>query len=223
MSLIKSIHARQIIDSRGNPTVEVDVWATNARGECYEGRAAVPSGASTGEFEACELRDQDKKRFLGKGVFKAVEHVNTKIASKLVGKFHVEDQVLIDQTLIALDGTPNKSHLGANAILAVSMACAKAAAALTGLPLYKYLGGAGARRLPVPFMNVINGGMHADNGIDFQEFMIVPKGFSSFSDSLRAGIEVFHHLKKVLHDKKLNTAVGDEGGFAPELKSNEDV
>jgi len=219
MSLIEAIRARQILDSRGNPTVEVEVLTA----EGHVGRACVPSGASTGEHEACELRDGDKGVYLGKGVLKAVDNVDQFIAPRLEGEMDVTDQAAIDQLLIEIDGTENKSKLGANAILAVSMACARAAAQESGQPLYRYLGGAYACTLPVPLMNVINGGAHADNNLDFQEFMLVPHGFSSFSDALRAGVEVFHHLKKVLADKKLNTAVGDEGGFAPNLGSNQEA
>jgi enolase len=215
---IESIVARQILDSRGNPTVEVDVVLDNG----LEGRAAVPSGASTGEHEAVELRDGDKKQYLGKSVQKAVNNVNTKIASKLVG-MDVRDQELIDQTMIDVDGTANKAKLGANAILGVSMACAKAAASASNLPLFRYLGGPGARVLPVPMLNILNGGKHADNNVDFQEFMIQPWGFDSFSDALRAGVEIYHALKKVLHKSGLSTSVGDEGGFAPDLKDNEDA
>src|SRR2546429_5591061 len=215
---IEFIQARQILDSRGNPTVEVDVLLENGA----LGRAAVPSGASTGEHEAVELRDDDKKMFLGKSVLKAVDHVNTKIAPELIG-LDPRDQEAIDQLMIELDGTPNKAKLGANAILGVSMAVAKAAAELSKLPLYRYLGGAGARTLPVPMMNILNGGKHADNNVDFQEFMIQPWGFDSFSEALRAGVEIYHALKKVLHKNKMSTAVGDEGGFAPDLKDNEDA
>ncbi len=215
---IDSIVARQVLDSRGNPTVEVDVVLESGD----EGRALVPSGASTGEHEAVELRDGDKKLYLGKSVQKAVNNVNTKIAAKLVG-MDVRDQELIDQTMIDLDGTPNKAKLGANAILGVSMACAKAAAAASHLPLFRYLGGPGARVLPVPMLNILNGGKHADNNVDFQEFMIQPWGFDSFADGLRAGVEIYHALKKVLHKAGLSTAVGDEGGFAPDLKDNEDA
>src|SRR5882672_2869605 len=218
MSWIEEVHAREILDSRGNPTIEAEV--TLAGGEL--GRAAVPSGASTGEHEAVELRDDDKKFFLGKSVIKAVDNVNSKIAPELIG-LDPRDQESIDQLMIELDGTPNKSKLGANAILGVSMAVAKAAAELSNLPLYRYLGGAGARTLPVPMMNILNGGKHADNNVDFQEFMIQPWGFEKFSDALRAGVEIYHALKKVLHDNKMSTAVGDEGGFAPDLKDNEDA
>src|SRR3982750_2083458 len=219
MSLnIEFIQGRQILDSRGNPTVEVDVILEGGN----LGRAAVPSGASTGENEACGLRDDDKKGYLGKGVAKAVENVNSKIAPELIG-LDPRDQEAIDQLMIDLDGTPNKSKLGANAILGVSMAVAKAAAELSQLPLFRYLGGAAARTLPVPMMNILNGGKHADNNVDFQEFMIQPWGFNSFSEALRAGVEIYHSLKKVLHKNKMSTAVGDEGGFAPDLKDNEDA
>jgi enolase 1/2/3 len=215
---IAAVHARQILDSRGNPTVEVDVELEDGS----IGRAAVPSGASTGEREAVELRDGDKKRFLGKGVLKAVDNVNEHIANELLD-LDVTDQATIDRTMIELDGTPNKSKLGANAILACSLACAHAAARVSFLPLFRYLGGVGANRLPVPMMNIINGGQHADNTIDVQEFMVMPVGFDTFSDGLRAGVEIFHHLKKVLHDKKQSTSVGDEGGFAPNLKTSEEA
>ncbi len=219
MSLnIEFIQARQILDSRGNPTVEVDVILEDGT----LGRAAVPSGASTGEHEAVELRDNDKKQWVGKGVAKAVENVNSKIAPELIG-LDPRDQEAIDHLMIELDGTPNKAKLGANAILGVSMAVAKAAAEVCTLPLYRYLGGPGARTLPVPMMNILNGGKHADNNVDFQEFMIQPWGFSSFTEALRAGVEVYHALKKVLHKNKMSTAVGDEGGFAPDLKDNEDA
>jgi enolase 1/2/3 len=219
MSLsIEFIQGRQVIDSRGNPTVEVDVMLDDGT----LGRAAVPSGASTGEHEAVELRDDDKKRWLGKGVTKAVENVNTKIAPELIG-MDPRDQEAIDQLMVELDGTPNKAKLGANAILGVSMAVAKASAEASGLPLYRYLGGPSARTLPVPMMNILNGGKHADNNVDFQEFMIQPWGFDSFADGLRAGVEIYHSLKKVLHKNKMSTAVGDEGGFAPDLKDNEDA
>ncbi len=210
MTLIQSIHARQILDSRGNPTVEVDVVTENGA----FGRAAVPSGASTGVNEAVELRDGDKSTYLGKGVLKAVANVNDKIASELVG-FDVFEQNLIDQIMIELDGTPNKSNLGANAILGVSLAVAKAAAMESGQPLFRYVGGVNANTLPVPMMNIINGGSHSDAPIAFQEFMIRPVGASTFSEAIRMGTEVFHNLKKILHDKGLVTAVGDEGGFAP--------
>lgn len=218
MSLIESIHARQIMDSRGNPTVEVDVITETGA----FGRAAVPSGASTGTHEAVELRDGDKKRYLGKGVLKAVENVNTTIAEELVG-FSVFDQSLIDKVMIEIDGTPNKAKLGANAILGTSLAIAKAAAMEAGLPLYRYIGGVNANTLPVPMMNILNGGSHADNSIDFQEFMVMPVNASTFSEALRMGTEVFHQLKKVLHDNKLSTNVGDEGGFAPNIASNEEA
>src|SRR5947209_5918014 len=219
MSLsIEFIQARQILDSRGNPTVEVDSVLEDGT----LGRAAVPSGASTGEHEAVELRDGDKKQWLGKGVSKAVDNVNTKIAPELIG-LDPRDQEAIDHLMIDLDGTPNKAKLGANAILGVSLAVAKAAAEASGLPLYRYLGGPGAKTLPVPMMNILNGGKHADNNVDFQEFMIQPWGFEKFSDGLRAGVEIYHALKKVLHDGKMSTAVGDEGGFAPDLKDNEDA
>lgn len=218
MTLINSITAREIIDSRGNPTIEVDVIL-----ECGAiGRAAVPSGASTGEREAIELRDGDKSRYLGKGVLKAVENVNNQIADLLIGQDSL-NQKKIDQLMIDADGTENKSKFGANAILGVSMAVAKAAANACGLPLYLYIGGVNAKKLPVPMMNVINGGAHADNNVDIQEFMIVPKGASSIKEGLRMGAEVFHTLKKVLKEKGLNTSVGDEGGFAPNLKSNEEA
>ncbi len=215
MSTISYVTAREILDSRGNPTVEVELITESG----FIGRAAVPSGASTGEHEACELRDNDKKRFGGKGVLNAVRNVKERIAPQVIG-LDVTDQVLIDKLLLELDGTETKSNLGANAILGVSLACAKAASEVSGLPLYRYLGGARAVRLPVPLMNIINGGAHADNNVDFQEFMIVPSGAPSFREGLRWGTEVFHALKKVLKSKSLNTAVGDEGGFAPDLKSN---
>jgi enolase len=218
MSLIESIHARQILDSRGNPTVEVDVFTESGA----FGRAAVPSGASTGSHEAVELRDGDKKKYMGKGVLKAVENVNTKIAAEVVG-FPVMDQTLIDKLMIELDGTPNKGKLGANAILGVSLAVAKAAAMEAGQSLYRYIGGVNANTLPVPMMNILNGGSHADNSIDFQEFMVMPVGAKTFSEALRMGAEIFHTLKKVLHDQGLSTNVGDEGGFAPNIKSNEDA
>ena len=218
MSLIANIHARQILDSRGNPTVEVDVITESG----FIGRAAVPSGASTGKHEAVELRDGDKSVYVGKGVLKAVENVNNIIASKLVG-IPATEQALIDRMLIELDGTPNKAKLGANATLAVSMAVAKAAAQASNLNLYRYLGGVNAVTLPVPLMNILNGGAHADNKIDFQEFMIVPTGASSFSEGLRWGVEVFHQLKSVLKKKGYSTNVGDEGGFAPDIQSNEEA
>ncbi len=213
---IASITAREIIDSRGNPTIEVDVRLASGA----FGRAAVPSGASTGEFEAIELRDGDKRRYSGKGVLRAVANVKSKIAQALVG-FDAVDQVAVDRAMVDLDGTKNKSRLGANAILGVSLATAKAAAAALGQPLYKYIGGPNAKVLPVPMMNVMNGGAHSDAPIDFQEFMIMPVGADSFSEALRMGCEVFHELKKVLKAKGLSTAVGDEGGFAPKLESNE--
>jgi len=218
MSLIESVHARQILDSRGNPTVEVDVVTESGA----FGRAAVPSGASTGSHEAVELRDGDKKVYVGKGVLKAVENVNTKISSEIIG-FDVFDQNLLDKIMIELDGTPNKGKLGANAILGTSMAIAKAAAVEAGLPLYRYIGGVNANTLPVPMMNILNGGSHADNSIDFQEFMVMPVSADTFSEALRMGTEVFHTLKKVLHDAGLSTNVGDEGGFAPNIKSNEEA
>ena len=218
MSLIESIHARQILDSRGNPTVEVDVITENG----VLGRAAVPSGASTGAHEAVELRDGDKGTYLGKGVTQAVENVNDILAAELIG-FPVFEQNLIDKIMIEADGTPNKGKLGANAILGVSLAVAKAAAAELGQPLYRYVGGVSANTLPVPMMNIINGGSHADNSIDFQEFMIMPVGASSFSDGIRMGAEIFHHLKKVLSARGLATNVGDEGGFAPNLGSDDEA
>ncbi|WP_296892793.1 phosphopyruvate hydratase [Thiobacillus sp.] len=216
MSAIIDVIAREILDSRGNPTVEVDVLLESG----VLGRAAVPSGASTGSREAIELRDGDKSRYLGKGVLKAVEHVNTEICEAIIG-LDVEDQAFIDQTMIDLDGTENKSRLGANALLAVSMACARAAAEQAGLPLYRYLGGAAPMALPVPMMNIINGGAHANNNIDMQEFMIIPVGAPSFREALRYGAEVFHALKKLLDDAGMATTVGDEGGFAPNLESHE--
>jgi enolase len=218
MSAILDIGAREILDSRGNPTVEVDVTLESGFG----GRAAIPSGASTGEHEAVELRDGDKERYLGKGVQKAVANVNERIAPELIG-MEALDQMAIDQILIDLDGTPTKSALGANAILGVSLACAKAAAAYLSLPLYRYLGGVYAHQLPVPMMNILNGGKHADNNVDLQEFMVVPVGAPSFREALRMGTEVFHHLKAILTSKEYNTAVGDEGGFAPDLRSNEEA
>lgn len=218
MSKIKSVHAREILDSRGNPTVEVEV--TLASGKM--GRAAVPSGASTGAHEACELRDGDKSRYGGKGVLKAIKNIHDKISAKVIG-LDASEQVKLDETLLALDGTPNKTNLGANAILGVSLASARAASLEKDLPLFRYVGGAQASRLPVPLMNVLNGGAHADNGLDVQEFMLVPVVNKSFSDSLRAGAEIFHTLKKILHDKGLSTAIGDEGGFAPNLKSNQEA
>ncbi|MEO1530431.1 MAG: phosphopyruvate hydratase [Planctomycetota bacterium] len=218
MTLIEGVHARQILDSRGNPTIECDVFLADGA----QGRAAVPSGASTGAHEAWELRDGDKSTFMGKGVTKAVDNVNNKIAQALLG-MDATDQAEIDGAMISLDGTNNKSELGANAILGVSLATAHAAAASTGQPLFRYLGGVGARLLPAPMMNIINGGEHADNSVDIQEFMVMPLGFDRFSDALRCGTEIFHHLKKVLSGKGYNTAVGDEGGFAPDLKSNQEA
>ena len=220
MSLaITALHAREILDSRGNPTVEVDIQLEDGT----VGRAAVPSGASTGAHEACELRDVSVKgRYLGKGVLQAVENVNGEIADALL-EMDSYDQAVIDQTMLELDGTPNKARLGANAILAVSLANAHAAAASCGLPLFRYLGGVGANCLPAPMMNIINGGAHANNGIYIQEFMVMPLGFDCFSDALRAGTEIFHSLKKVLAGKGMSTAVGDEGGFAPDLKTNEEA
>ncbi|MEW6774035.1 MAG: phosphopyruvate hydratase [Bacteroidota bacterium] len=218
MPFIHTVIGRQILDSRGNPTVEAEVY-TDAG---VVGRAAVPSGASTGKHEAVELRDNDKLQYLGKSVTKAVNNINTVIKEKISGMY-VFDQEDIDNALIELDGTDNKSNLGANAILAVSLAVAKAAAEETRLPLYRYIGGVGANLLPIPMMNILNGGAHADNGIDFQEFMIMPVNADSFSESLRMGVEIFHHLKKVLKDNGLNTAVGDEGGFAPNIKNNEEA
>ncbi|MEO6966470.1 MAG: phosphopyruvate hydratase [Acidobacteriaceae bacterium] len=215
MSEITSIHAREILDSRGNPTVEADVLLQSGA----MGRAIVPSGASTGEHEAVELRDGDKEHYLGKGVLQAVENVESVIAPELTG-MDASNQRLIDQTMIALDGTPNKGRLGANAILAVSMAAARAVANELHMPLYRYLGGVNACTLPTPMMNILNGGAHADNNVDFQEFMIMPAGAESFSDALRWGVEVFHTLKSVLKKRGYNTSVGDEGGFAPSLKSN---
>ena len=216
MSDIAHVHARQILDSRGNPTVEVDVRLVSGA----FGRAAVPSGASTGEHEAVEVRDADAAVYLGKGVLNAVGHVNGEIADAVVGR-DADDQRGLDEALVALDGTPTKSRLGANAILGCSLATAKAAAAEAGQPLYRHLGGEAARTLPVPMLNVINGGAHADNRIDLQEFMVVPAGADSFSEALRIGTEVYHHLKAVLHERGLSTAVGDEGGFAPDLESSE--
>ncbi len=215
MTHIAKVTARQILDSRGNPTIEVDVVTESGR----FGRAAVPSGASTGEHEAVELRDGDSKVYMGKGVLKAVDHVNTLIADAITGMY-VFDQALIDRQMIELDGTSNKANLGANAILGVSLAVSKVAAEEAGLPLFRYIGGVNSNLLPVPMMNIINGGSHADNSIDFQEFMIVPAGVDRFSEALRMGTEVFHHLKSVLKKKGYSTNVGDEGGFAPNLKSN---
>jgi enolase len=216
MSAIVDIVGREILDSRGNPTVECDVLLESGT----MGRAAVPSGASTGSREAIELRDGDKKRYLGKGVLKAVEHINTEISEAVLG-LDASEQAFLDKTLIDLDGTDNKSRLGANAMLAVSMAVARAAAEESGLPLYRYFGGMGRMQMPVPMMNVINGGEHANNNLDIQEFMIIPVGAPSFREALRYGAEVFHALKKILHDKGISTAVGDEGGFAPSVPSHE--
>jgi len=218
MSYIVEVKARQILDSRGNPTVEVDVLTD----EGAMGRAAVPSGASTGIHEAVELKDNDKKKYLGRGVLKAVKNVNTLIANNIIG-FDVTAQAAIDQVMIELDGTPNKAKLGANAILAVSMAAARAAAEEANLPLYRYIGGTNARTLPMPMMNILNGGAHADNKIDFQEFMIMPVGAPSFSEGLRWGVEIFHQLKSTLKKKGYSTNVGDEGGFAPNIQSNEEA
>jgi len=218
MTIISDIYAREILDSRGNPTVEVEV-RTESGGY---GRAGVPSGASTGAFEAVELRDNDKTRYLGKGVQNAVDNVNNIIAPELIGRDALE-QITIDNLLIELDGTPNKGRLGANAILGVSVACAKAAADTLGLPLYQYLGGVNAKTLPVPMMNILNGGQHADNNVDIQEFMVMPVGACCFKEALRMGAEVFHSLKSVLKSKGLSTSVGDEGGFAPNLTSNEEA
>jgi len=218
MTTITDIYAREILDSRGNPTVEVEVELESG----VIGRAAVPSGASTGTHEAVELRDKDPKRYLGKGVLKAIESVNEVIAPELLG-YDAAEQVLVDEFLIALDGTENKANLGANATLGVSLACAKAAADILELPLYRYIGGVAARLLPVPMMNVLNGGKHADNNVDIQEFMIVPAGTDCFAESLRIGAEVFHALKSVLKERGLSVSVGDEGGFAPNLESNEDA
>jgi enolase len=218
MGQIVSVHARQILDSRGNPTVEVDVFTESG----FSGRAAVPSGASTGVHEAVELRDGDAGRYLGRGVLKAVDNVNTTIAEEIVG-MHVQEQQQIDEALIKLDGSENKSNLGANAILGVSLAVAHAAAQSTSLPLFRYVGGVNACTLPIPMMNIINGGSHADNSIDFQEFMIMPVGAENFTDAIRMGAEIFHHLKSVLKKLNYSTNVGDEGGFAPNLKSNEEA
>ena len=215
MSEIRTVHAREILDSRGNPTVEVEVWLDSGA----FGRAMVPSGASTGKREAMELRDGESSRYLGKGVRRAVQNVIETIAPEVEG-MEAAEQAAVDQALLELDGTPNKSSLGANAILGVSLAVARAAADDCGLPLYQYLGGPGARVLPVPFMNVLNGGAHADNGLDIQEFMVVPVGAGSFAEALRTGAEIFHTLKKLLHDQGLSTGVGDEGGFAPNLGGN---
>jgi enolase len=218
MGQIVSVHARQILDSRGNPTVEVDVFTESG----FSGRAAVPSGASTGVHEAVELRDGDKGRYLGKGVLKAVENVNTTISEEIVG-MHVHEQQLIDETLIKLDGSENKANLGANAILGVSLAVAHAAAQSTSQPLFRYVGGVNACTLPIPMMNIINGGSHADNSIDFQEFMIMPVGAENFTEAIRMGAEIFHNLRSVLKKANYSTNVGDEGGFAPNLKSNEEA
>ena len=215
---IVAVHARQVLDSRGNPTLECEVALEGGA----VGRALVPSGASTGEHEAVELRDGDKRRWLGKGVEKAVSNVNSRIAPLVLG-MDAREQSALDHAMIDLDGTRNKGKLGANALLGVSMATAHAAAAACRLPLWKYLGGAGARRLPAPMLNIINGGKHADNSVDFQEFMIQPVGFATFGEAMRAGVECYHALRKVLHDKGLSTAVGDEGGFAPNLGSNEEA
>jgi len=218
MSTIIDVNAREILDSRGNPTIEVELLTESG----FYGSAAIPSGASTGEHEAVELRDGDKSRYNGKGVLKAVQNVNEIIAPEIIGE-DVLDQAYIDNVLLEIDGTPNKSKLGANATLGVSLAVAKAAADAVGLPLYKYIGGVNARILPVPMMNILNGGSHADNNVDLQEFMIFPAGATSFREALRMGVETFHHLKAVLKKKGLNTAVGDEGGFAPNLSSNEEA
>lgn len=218
MSIITQIHARQIFDSRGNPTIEVDVTTESGA----TGRAAVPSGASTGKHEAVELRDDDATKYMGKGVLKAVDNVNNRIAEELVG-FSVYEQGLIDKIMLEMDGTSNKANLGANAILGVSLAAARAAAQDAGMPLYRYVGGVGATTMPVPMMNILNGGSHADNSIDFQEFMIMPTGAPSFSEALRWGTEIFHHLKNVLKKQGFSTNVGDEGGFAPNIKSNEEA
>ncbi|MCH8207440.1 MAG: phosphopyruvate hydratase [Nitrospinae bacterium] len=218
MSEIAGIHARQILDSRGNPTIEVEVYLDGG----IVGRAAVPSGASTGSREAIELRDGDKKVYSGKGVLKAVKNVNAKIAPELVG-IEVTEQALIDKLMVAMDGTPNKGKLGANAILGVSLAVARAAAEELAIPLFRYIGGTNAKEMPVPMMNVLNGGTHADNNVDIQEFMIMPVGADSFSTALRMGTEIFHHLKSVLKKMNYSTSVGDEGGFAPDLKSNEEA
>jgi enolase len=219
MPFITQVYAREVLDSRGNPTVEVEVFTESGA----FGRAIVPSGASTGEYEAVELRDGDATRYLGKGVLKAVENVNTLIAGELEGNYSVLDQVAVDEALIELDGTENKGKLGANAILGVSLAIAHAAANYLDIPLYQYLGGVNAKQLPVPMMNILNGGAHADNNVDIQEFMIMPVGAESFRQALRVGAEIFHNLKAVLKEKGYNTAVGDEGGFAPNLKSNEEA
>ncbi|MBK3496023.1 phosphopyruvate hydratase [Viridibacillus sp. YIM B01967] len=219
MPIITDVQAREVLDSRGNPTVEVEVFTESGA----FGRAIVPSGASTGEYEAVELRDGDKGRYLGKGVLKAVDNVNNVIAPKLIGNYAVLDQVSIDNSMIELDGTENKGNLGANAILGVSLAVAHAAADLLGVPLYQYIGGVNAKQLPVPMMNILNGGEHADNNVDIQEFMVMPVGAESFKHGLRMGTEIFHSLKAVLKEAGHNTAVGDEGGFAPNLSSNEEA
>jgi enolase len=218
VTLIADISARQILDSRGNPTVEVDVTLEDGT----QGRAAVPSGASTGEYEAVELRDDDKSVYGGKGVLQAVRNVNEQIAPELLD-MDATDQVAIDELMIELDGTPNKANLGANAMLGVSMAVSKAAAAALGMPLYRYLGGTSARTLPVPMLNILNGGKHADSGVDLQEFMVMPVGAESFSEALQMGVGIYHSLKKVLHDRGLSTSVGDEGGFAPDVKGTRDA
>lgn len=218
MTIISDVYAREVLDSRGNPTVEVEVYLTNGA----SGSAIVPSGASTGAFEAVELRDGDKKRYLGRGVQKAIENVNKTIVPKIIG-LNAVDQILIDKTMIDLDGTPNKGKLGANAILGVSVSVAKAAACALGLPLFQYLGGVNAKQLPVPMMNILNGGAHADNNLDIQEFMIMPVGAADFSEGLRMCVEIYHNLKSVLQEKGLSTGVGDEGGFAPNLVSNEEA
>ncbi len=218
MAIIKEIKAREVLDSRGNPTIEVEVRCQDGS----SGQAIVPSGASTGEHEALELRDKDKKRYMGKGVLKAAQNIQTEIAPRLIG-MPTEDQELIDRKMIEIDGTETKSQLGANSILGVSLACARASANFATIPLFKYLGGENAHTLPVPLMNIINGGAHADNNLDFQEFMIAPHGFSVFSEALRAGVETFHALKSILASKNLLTAVGDEGGFAPSLGSNKEA
>ncbi len=219
MPIIKHIQAREVLDSRGNPTIEVELFTVSGG----FGRAIVPSGASTGEYEAVELRDGDKNRYFGKGVLKAITHVNENIADKLEENYSVLDQATIDKALIDLDGTPNKSKLGANAILGVSMAAAHAAADYLDMPLYQYLGGVNAKQLPVPMMNILNGGEHADNNVDIQEFMIMPVGAKTFREGLRVGAEIFHTLRTVLQEKGMNTSVGDEGGFAPNLSSSEEA
>ncbi|MGO2083706.1 MAG: phosphopyruvate hydratase, partial [Vagococcus sp.] len=218
MSIITDVYAREVLDSRGNPTIEVEVYTESGA----FGRGMVPSGASTGEYEAVELRDGDKSRYLGKGVLKAVDNVNNIIAEEIIG-FDVRDQMSIDKKMIELDGTPNKGKLGANAILGVSIAAARAAADYLEIPLYHYLGGFNTKVIPTPMMNIINGGSHADNSVDFQEFMIMPVGAPTFKEAIRMGAEIFHNLAKVLKGKGLNTSVGDEGGFAPDLSSNEEA